>query len=177
MFLIIRIAPTLSLPQHRHHRDGLVGEHLHECCDKDQQVRSAKNCALAVKIVLCDGLGSTQDRQVMIKTPARIEPCLFDDEISRVLADLVSEIQHESALLGRDLHPNAAMELADFVRVMNCYYSNLIEGHDTRPRDIERALAGAELDEERRPLALEARAHVLVPRVTSRHLQIASLTS
>ena len=25
---------------------------------------------------------------------------------------------------------------------MNTYYSNLIEGHDTRPRDIERALAG-----------------------------------
>ena len=36
--------------------------------------------------------------------------------------------------------------------------------HDTRPRDIERALAGAELDEETRPLALEARAHVIVQR-------------
>ena len=32
---------------------------------------------------------------------------------------------------------------------MNCYYSNLIEGHNTRPRDIERALAGAELEAER----------------------------
>ena len=31
----------------------------------------------------------------------------------------------------------------------NCYYSNLIEGHNTRPRDIERALAGAELEAER----------------------------
>lgn len=47
---------------------------------------------------------------------------------------------------------------------MNCYYSNLIEGHNTRPRDIERALAGATLEEETRPLALEARAHVIVQR-------------
>ena len=62
----------------------------------------------------------------------------------------------------KGLHPDSAAELADLVRVMNCYYSNLIEGHNTRPRDIERALAGAELEEETRPLALEARAHVIV---------------
>lgn len=30
--------------------------------------------------------------------------------------------------------------LADLVREMNCYYSNLIEGHKTAPREIERAL-------------------------------------
>jgi Fic family protein len=113
----------------------------------------------------------------MIETPARIEPCSFDEDIPRVLADLASEIQRESALLGRDLHPDAAAELADFVRVMNCYYSNLIEGHDTRPRDIERALAGAELDEERRPLALEARAHVLVQRTIDQTFTAGSLPS
>ncbi len=100
----------------------------------------------------------------MLETPARVEPCFFEDDIPRILADLVSEIQHEASLLGRDLHLDAAAELAELVRVMNCYYSNLIEGHDTRPKDIERALAGAELDPERRPLALEARAHVLVHR-------------
>lgn len=100
----------------------------------------------------------------MLETPARIEPCFFEDDVPRVLADLVSEIQREAGKLGRDLHPDAATELADVVRIMNCYYSNLIEGHDTRPKDIERALAGAVLDPERRPLALEARAHVLVQR-------------
>jgi hypothetical protein len=26
------------------------------------------------------------------------------------------------------------------VRLTNCYYSNLIEGHSTTPREIERAL-------------------------------------
>lgn len=46
---------------------------------------------------------------------------------------------------------------------MNTYYSNLIEGHDTRPRDIERALAGnLDQDEGRRNLQLEATAHVRV---------------
>ena len=46
---------------------------------------------------------------------------------------------------------------------MNTYYSNLIEGHHTRPRDIERALAGElDQDEKRRNLQLEAKAHVWV---------------
>jgi Fic family protein len=46
---------------------------------------------------------------------------------------------------------------------MNTYYSNLIEGHDTRPRDIERALAGDfDENEGRRNLQLEAAAHVRV---------------
>ena len=46
---------------------------------------------------------------------------------------------------------------------MNCYYSNLIEGHNTRPRDIERALAGdLDADARRRDLQLEAFAHVRV---------------
>jgi Fic family protein len=52
---------------------------------------------------------------------------------------------------------------------MNTYYSNLIEGHNTRPRDIERALVG-ELDEDqgRRNLQLEAAAHVRVQREVDR---------
>jgi Fic family protein len=106
-----------------------------------------------------------QDRQRMIETPGRIEPCFFEEHIPASLADLSVEIQREAANLGQGLHPDSAAELADLVRVMNCYYSNLIEGHNTRPRDIERALAGAELEAETRPLALEARAHVIVQRL------------
>jgi len=100
----------------------------------------------------------------MLETPARIEPCLFEERIPAELADLSVDIQGEATQLGQGLHPDSAAELADLVRVMNCYHSNLIEGHDTRPRDIERALAGAELEDETRPLALEARAHVIVQR-------------
>lgn len=100
----------------------------------------------------------------MLETPTRIEPLFFDDAVPTILADIAIELQRAAADLGRGLHPESAAELADLVRVMNSYYSNLIEGHNTRPRDIERALAGAEVDPERRPLALEAKAHVEVQR-------------
>lgn len=44
---------------------------------------------------------------------------------------------------------------------MNCYYSNLIEGHNIKPRDIERALANElDADEPRRNLQVEARQHI-----------------
>jgi len=46
---------------------------------------------------------------------------------------------------------------------MNCYYSNLIEGHDTHPIDIERALnEDYSQDPKQRDLQLEARAHIAV---------------
>lgn len=98
------------------------------------------------------------------EVPTRIEPTFFEDTIPSALSDLVVDIRGASATLGQGLHEEAARELADMVRVMNCYYSNLIEGHNTRPRDIELALAGAEIEEAARPLALEAKAHVIVQR-------------
>jgi Fic family protein len=53
--------------------------------------------------------------------------------------------------------------LADLVRSMNCYYSNLIEGHDTHPVDIERALKNDySTDSRKRDLQLEAKAHIAV---------------
>ncbi|UVC12230.1 Fic family protein (plasmid) [Rhizobium sp. TH2] len=100
----------------------------------------------------------------MEEVPTRIEPCFFEDSIPQSLADLVVDIREAASGLGLGLNDDAAMELADMVRVMNCYYSNLIEGHNTRPKDIENALAGAELEDATRPLALEAKAHVIVQR-------------
>lgn len=52
--------------------------------------------------------------------------------------------------------------LADLVRTMNCYYSNIIEGHVAHPVDIERALKGDySTDPEKRDLQLEAKAHIM----------------
>lgn len=99
------------------------------------------------------------------ESPTRIEPCLFGDAVPSRLVRLAAEIQAESVKLGQKLHPQSLAELAEFVRLMNCYYSNLIEGHNTRPRDIELALQGAELaDGPQRNLALIAKAHVIVQR-------------
>lgn len=105
-----------------------------------------------------------------LETPARIEPCQFS-YYSEQLADLVSALTGAATTLGARLHPRSAASLADLVRVMNCYYSNLIEGHDTRPRDIERALMNElETGTERRNLQIEARAHIQVQRaIDERH--------
>ncbi len=104
------------------------------------------------------------------ETAARIEPCLLD-ETSPEIVDLVAALSAASNTLGARLHPRSAAGLADAVRIMNCYYSNLIEGHNTTPREIERAVAD-ELDavEERRNLQVEARAHIRVQRdIDRRH--------
>ena len=109
------------------------------------------------------------------ETPARIEPCRLDHYSGR-LADLVSEISATATALGSRLHPRSAASLADLVRVMNCYYSNFIEGHDTRPRDIERALFDElEAEGERRNLQLEARAHIRVQQAIDVRYQAGTL--
>src|SRR5882724_1993497 len=93
---------------------------------------------------------------------SRIEPARLE-EPSGPIADVIAELAASAATLGKALHARTAAHLADLVRITNTYYSNLIEGHDTRPRDIERALAG-ELDSDRgrRNLQIEAAAHVRV---------------
>jgi Fic family protein len=99
---------------------------------------------------------------------SRIEPARLEEPTGPI-ADTIAELAASAATLGKALHPRTAGNLADLVRIMNTYYSNLIEGHDTRPRDIERALAGElDGDEERRDLQLEAAAHVRVQREVDR---------
>jgi Fic family protein len=94
------------------------------------------------------------------EVPQRIEPARLE-EPGEAIIDIVAELSAATATLGRAFHPRTAANLAALVRIMNAYYSNLIEGHITRPRDIERALAGQwDADRERRNLQLEAAAHV-----------------
>lgn len=103
-----------------------------------------------------------------METPSRIEPCLLDT-VPTPIADLIAEIGKAGAVLGHGLHPRSAQSAADLVALMNCYYSNLIEGHHTQPRDIERALNDdLETDPQRRDLQVEARAHVRVQRSIDR---------
>lgn len=79
------------------------------------------------------------------------------------LMDLSIELTAKAAGFRRSLPPRVLAALAHLVRAMNCYYSNLIEGHDTHPIDIERALrSDYSKDEKRRNLQIEARAHVTV---------------
>ena len=79
------------------------------------------------------------------------------------LTDLAVELAAKSAGFRRSLPDSLTISLANLVRAMNCYYSNLIEGHDTHPIDIERALKGDySKDAKKRDLQLEAKAHIAV---------------
>ncbi|MEJ2425594.1 MAG: Fic family protein [Candidatus Thiodiazotropha sp.] len=105
-----------------------------------------------------------QDRgeAVSLMEPMRIS------ESSRhrtLLSDLAVELAAHSAGFRRSLPEGVSRALADLVRSMNCYYSNLIEGHDTHPIDIERALNNDySTNSEQRNLQLEAKAHIAVQR-------------
>jgi Fic family protein len=79
------------------------------------------------------------------------------------LGDLALELAQAASGFRRSLPDGVMTALADLVRAMNCYYSNLIEGHDTHPVDIERALKeDYSADTGKRSLQLEARAHIAV---------------
>jgi Fic family protein len=96
---------------------------------------------------------------------SRIEPMRIS-ESSRHRGDfndLAVELAAHSAGFRRSLPEGVLTALADLVRAMNCYYSNLIEGHDTHPVDIERALKNDySANAEKRNLQLEAKAHIAV---------------
>jgi Fic family protein len=94
-----------------------------------------------------------------------MEPLLIAEGSPRRagLTDLAIEVAARSAGFRSSLPDGVRTALADLVRAMNCYYSNLIEGHDTHPMDIERALKNDYSDDRRkRDLQLEAKAHITV---------------
>ncbi|MGI9333642.1 MAG: Fic family protein [Gammaproteobacteria bacterium] len=91
-----------------------------------------------------------------------MEPMLPADPKSE-LADLTLELVGAASALAAQVPVRVQEAVGDLVRSMNCYYSNLIEGHNTHPRDIDRALADDySHDESRRALQVEARAHIEV---------------
>jgi len=94
-----------------------------------------------------------------------MEPLRLEDSSRHraKLTDLVLELAQQSASLKSSLPSSLLAPLAALVRSMNCYYSNLIEGHNTHPVDIERALHNDySKDSRRRDLQLEATAHIAV---------------
>lgn len=99
------------------------------------------------------------------ETIALMEPLLIAEGSRHRtgLTDFAVELAARSAGFTRSLPTGVQSALGTMVRAMNCYYSNLIEGHDTHPVDIERALKGDYSTEpEKRSLQLEAEAHMAV---------------
>ena len=80
-----------------------------------------------------------QDRNEL---PSLMEPLVLSEGSRHrpEITDLALELTQKSAGFRRSLPASLLTSLAELVGAMNCYYSNLIEGHDTHPIDIERAL-------------------------------------
>ena len=94
-----------------------------------------------------------------------MEPVVPGSEASgrNELIDLALELAQKSSGFRRSLPTEIATSLSDLVRSMNCYYSNLIEGHNTHPVDIEKALRhDNSADHAKRDLQLEATAHISI---------------
>ena len=125
-----------------------------------------------------EDISPVEDRH---ETPQAMEPLVLSDGSRHRarLSDLAVELAGASAGFRRSLPPGVITPLADLVRAMNCYYSNLIEGHATHPVDIERALVGEySQDPKKRELQHEAKAHITVQRwIDDGHLRSRATTA
>jgi Fic family protein len=88
------------------------------------------------------------------------------------LQDLALTVIQKSAALGNRQHSVTLGSLHELLRIINSYYSNLIEGHNTHPYDIVRAMR-QRYDSElaKRNLQMESVAHINVQRDMERRLR------
>jgi Fic family protein len=93
-------------------------------------------------------------------------------EQAEELQDFALEVIQKSAALGSRQHPVTLDTLRELLRIVNSYYSNMIEGHHTHPVDIVRAMH-KEYDSEpaKRNLQMESVAHILVQKAMEKKLQ------
>lgn len=88
------------------------------------------------------------------------------------LQDLALTVIQKSAALGHRQHPVTLGSLHELLRIINSYYSNLIEGHNTHPYDIVRAMQKHyDADPAKRNLQMESVAHITVQRDMEKRLR------
>lgn len=101
------------------------------------------------------------EMEPMLPAPAR----LAESE----LPDLAIELERKAAALAGETNSITAEVLESHMRVLNSYYSNLIEGNSTHPREIRKAMAGDySKDPVKRDLQLESVAHIAVQQTLAR---------
>ncbi len=106
----------------------------------------------------------------MYHDPSEMEPLLPSGAPD--LEDLAREVVSQSAALGGQLHPLTQQAVVELLRLINSYYSNLIEGHSTNPVEIERAMRrDYSTDPARRNLQMESLAHIKCQRKIESRLQ------
>lgn len=102
---------------------------------------------------------------------SQMKPIQLSGDIS-ALEELAIEILRQAGALRNCAHPATMRSIRELLRSMNCYYSNLIEGHNTHPVDIDRALLHEySSDPTKRNLQLENIAHIEVQKLMEQRLQ------
>src|SRR5260221_1144722 len=92
--------------------------------------------------------------------PSDMEPLLPEDR-DGALSIWALSLLRKAERLRNSLHPITRQAVAELVRSMNSYYSNLIEGHRTTPRDIDAALRkDFSSDAAQRALQIQHLAHI-----------------
>lgn len=105
--------------------------------------------------------------------PAAMAP--LTPEIDGPLQELAQRVGSAANQLAGRLHPLTAKAVASFLRPVNSYYSNLIEGHPTSPIAIEQALKNEySADRRQRNLQHEAQAHIQTQARMQQRLQEAA---
>jgi Fic family protein len=94
--------------------------------------------------------------------PSDMEPLLAAENDSKSPALALALIRCAERLRA-SLHPTTRKLVADMVRSMNSYYSNLIEGHRIRPKDIDAAIRkDFSANSDQRSLQIQHLAHMEV---------------
>lgn len=89
-----------------------------------------------------------------------------------VLSELAVTLMKKSAALSNALNSTTREALVKLIEPMNSYYSNLIEGHNTNPIDIEKALKKEYSKEpDKKLLQLESNAHIRVQELMKEELK------
>jgi Fic family protein len=102
---------------------------------------------------------------------SEMEPMMPTDSAGE-LDDLAIEVIRKSAGISAAVHPVTRRGIVEFVRRMNSYYSNLIEGHNTHPVDIDRAMReDFSKDPAKRARQLESKAHIEVQKLIEAHIE------
>ena len=108
----------------------------------------------------------------LYKMPNSMEP-LFPLDKSKELVGLANDVISESAKLSGIINSMTRRAISDFLKPMNSYYSNRIEGHDTHPIDIVRALSDDySEDKNKRNLQIEALAHINIFKKLEKELRL-----
>jgi Fic family protein len=105
---------------------------------------------------------------------SEMEPMIPSDSTGE-LGDLAIEVIRKSAAISAAVHPVTRRGIVELVRKMNSYYSNLIEGHNTHPVDIDRAMReDFSKDPAKRARQLESKAHIEVQKCIESRIEDAS---